>query len=152
MPYGKFVLSNLAAKRAKQLREGALPLIPTSSIHPLTIAFEEIAAGKIKPIFHATSNNLVEPDVAVLIDENRPSELGLLLPSLDEVESALVSEIGMEGDDHEEHHEDGAEPVLSLSDLIEEEEPAVVADEEAPLSFTEMAEQESLEEEEEHEE
>ena len=48
--YGKFVLSNLAAKRAKQLREGAPPLVNIESSHPLTIALAEIAAGKIKPV------------------------------------------------------------------------------------------------------
>ena len=52
-PYGKFVLSNLAAKRAKQLREGAPPLVRVESSHPLTIALAEIAAGKIKPIMPA---------------------------------------------------------------------------------------------------
>lgn len=37
----------LAAKRAKQLRDGAPKLIDTSSTNPLTIALEEIAAGRV---------------------------------------------------------------------------------------------------------
>lgn len=45
----KFVLANLAARRAKQLREGAPPLIETNSTHPLTIALEEIAEGAVVP-------------------------------------------------------------------------------------------------------
>lgn len=45
----KFVLANLAARRAKQLREGAPPLIETHSTHPLTIALEEIAEGAVVP-------------------------------------------------------------------------------------------------------
>src|SRR5687768_7649428 len=53
--HGKFVLSNLAAKRAKQLREGAPALVQVDSNHPLTIALAEIAAGKIKPIMIAPS-------------------------------------------------------------------------------------------------
>jgi DNA-directed RNA polymerase subunit omega len=37
----------LAAKRAKQIKEGAPILIDTDSTNPLTIAMEEIAAGKV---------------------------------------------------------------------------------------------------------
>ena len=40
--HGRFVLSNLAAKRAKQLREGAMPLVSVESNHPLTIAGDRI--------------------------------------------------------------------------------------------------------------
>lgn len=44
----KYSLVVLAAKRAKQLKSGAPPLIQTSSRNPLTIALEEIAAGKVQ--------------------------------------------------------------------------------------------------------
>lgn len=37
----------LAAKRAKQIKEGAPVLIDTESTNPLTIAMEEIAQGKV---------------------------------------------------------------------------------------------------------
>lgn len=43
----KYSLVVLAAKRAKQIKSGAPPLIPTSSKNPITIALEEIAAGVI---------------------------------------------------------------------------------------------------------
>lgn len=43
----KYSLVVLAARRAKQLKSGAPPLIQTNSRNPLTIALEEIAAGKI---------------------------------------------------------------------------------------------------------
>lgn len=43
----RYTLVVLAAKRAKQLREGAQKLIETRSTNPLTIAMEEIAAGKV---------------------------------------------------------------------------------------------------------
>lgn len=45
----RYELVLLASKRAKQLQEGAPPLIRTSSTHPLTIAIEEIAQGKVGP-------------------------------------------------------------------------------------------------------
>ncbi len=48
--YGKFLLANLAAKRAKQIKEGAPPLVRIESNHPLSIALAEIAQGKIKPL------------------------------------------------------------------------------------------------------
>jgi len=43
----RYTLVILAARRAKQLKEGAPKLIETKSNNPLTIALEEIAAGKI---------------------------------------------------------------------------------------------------------
>lgn len=43
----KYSLVVLAAKRAKQIKGGAPPLIQTTSRNPLTIALEEIAAGVI---------------------------------------------------------------------------------------------------------
>ncbi len=43
----RYTLVILAAKRAKQIKEGAPLLIDTDSTNPLTIALEEIAAGKV---------------------------------------------------------------------------------------------------------
>lgn len=43
----RYTLVVLAAKRAKQIKEGAPILIDTESTNPLTIAMEEIAAGKV---------------------------------------------------------------------------------------------------------
>ena len=43
----KYSLVVIAAKRAKQIKEGAPILIDTDSTNALTIAMEEIAAGKV---------------------------------------------------------------------------------------------------------
>lgn len=43
----RYTLTVAAAKRARQLREGAIPLVKCRSNHPLTIALHEIAAGKV---------------------------------------------------------------------------------------------------------
>jgi len=43
----RYSLVVAAAKRARQLKEGAVPLIKCHSQHPLTIALHEIAAGKV---------------------------------------------------------------------------------------------------------
>ncbi len=37
-----------AAKRARQILEGAKPLVEHTSVKPVTIALEEINAGKVK--------------------------------------------------------------------------------------------------------
>lgn len=163
--HGKFVLSNLAAKRAKQLREGAPPLVNIESNHPLTIALAEIAAGKIKPVL---STALETGDVgegidrALVSDEPLPAELGMLLPALDETEVALVAEVlGEDEHDHdheaEEEHDGEAEVAgaMNLSDLVGEEEEETTtapASEDDTLSLSDIAEQEMAPEDEESEE
>ncbi len=44
----KYALVIVAAKRARQLKDGALPMVDVDSGSPVTIALEEIAAGKIR--------------------------------------------------------------------------------------------------------
>jgi len=149
--FGKFVLSNLAAKRAKQLREGAPALVQIESNHPLTIALAEIAAGKIKPIMPSATEALEEIDdtPSLLVDDTLPAEFGMLLPALDETEVALVASVAMEEDhDAEPDHDD----VLSLSDLVDEEEVAAVASEDDTLSLSDIAEAETAADEDEAEE
>ncbi len=51
----KYALVVLAAKRARQIKEGAPHLIQTESANALTIALEEIADGKIKYEFDESS-------------------------------------------------------------------------------------------------
>ena len=143
--HGKFVLSNLAAKRAKQLKEGAPPLVQVESNHPLTIALAEIAAGKIKPIMIApTEIGVVDDHLTVLLDDTIPAELGMLLPALDETEVALVTTVG----EDEADPDADSEETLSLADLVEdeeEEEPAPAAEEDT-LSLSDIAEQETADE------
>jgi DNA-directed RNA polymerase subunit omega len=144
--FGKFVLSNLAAKRAKQLREGAPPLVQIDSNHPLTIALAEIAAGRIKPAVPAAAELIDDGvEVAVLSEDSVPAELGLLLPSLDEVE--LVPDADDEDADDDSDDEVEDRPV-SLSDLADDdddtEEETVAADgDDETLSLSDIAEQES---------
>ncbi len=44
----KYALVIVAAKRARQIKEGMLPLVDIDSANPVTIALEEIATGKIR--------------------------------------------------------------------------------------------------------
>lgn len=120
--HGRFVLSNLAAKRAAQIKGGAIPLVRTHSEHPLTIALAEIAEGKIKAILGADD---VDVMIVAEVLETRISEPGMLLPSLDDIteEGDKGVVIGsLIGDDHEDELEAEAEPVVgSLSDLLDDE-------------------------------
>ena len=150
--HGKFVLSNLAAKRAKQLKEGAPPLVRIDSNHPLTVALAEIAAGKIRPIMPEDKPAL-EEEIPVIIGEARPAEFAVLLPALDESEAALVSGDVLGAEDHEAEPEAESDEALSLADLVgeEEEEAAAPAAEEETLSLSDIAEEETTLEEEEAE-
>lgn len=139
---GKFVLSNLAAKRAKQIKDGAPPLVRTDSNHPLSIALAEIAAGKIKPTL------TVDPDAMAVVDseilDSSTPELGILLPALEESELIDSGLLGIE--DHEEDHDhDHDGETASLTDLLEgehDEEVEVVAAEGDNLSLSDIAEEE----------
>jgi DNA-directed RNA polymerase subunit omega len=150
-PYGKFVLSNLAAKRAKQLREGAPALVQVESNHPLTIALAEIAAGKIKPIMPvATEARLTNDQTpALFIDDTMPAELGMLLPALDETEVALVAAIE---EDHDSDQDLDSDDVMSLSDLVDEDEVEVVPTDDDTLSLSDIADAETAGDEETDEE
>jgi DNA-directed RNA polymerase subunit omega len=44
----KFALVTLISKRAKQVNNGARTLVSTPSQKPVTIAMEEISAGKVR--------------------------------------------------------------------------------------------------------
>jgi DNA-directed RNA polymerase subunit omega len=145
---GKFVLSNLAAKRAIQIREGAPPMVAVESSHPLTIALAEIAAGKIKPILAQLeeAGPGVEADLDRITEEPLPAELGMLLPALEEAEVVLIESVeGAEEDTEIEGEPEHTEDV-TLSDLVaeEEEDAEPVLAEDDTLSLSDIAEQESV--------
>lgn len=153
LEYGKFVLSNLAAKRAKQLKEGAPPLIRIESNHPLSIALAEIAAGKIRPILSAEAEHIaIEVDNETI--DIRAGELGLLLPALDDAESEILGVVSLVGEDIEEDilHDDKDHDASSLSDLLDdtdvvdddedEEDDVVEAADSDTLSLTDIEEEE----------
>ncbi|MES1227912.1 MAG: DNA-directed RNA polymerase subunit omega [Armatimonadota bacterium] len=155
LEYGKFVLANLAAKRAKQIKDGAPPLVRINSNHALSIALAEIAAGKIKPIMTHDQNVPVEAhdDLATLGSLDLGDD-GLLLPAFEDDEVELLGVAGAVSvfEDDEEIHEDeeegaGAE---SLADLLteEEEEDEVAGDvaSDGAISLDDLAEEEAAEE------
>lgn len=73
----KYAMVILAAKRARQLKDGARKLIETRSTNPLTIALEEIAEGMIIP------RHVEDPTVAAHKAALKPAE-----PSLEDIIAA----------------------------------------------------------------
>lgn len=47
MENNKYLLAMMVAKRVKELKEGSKPLVESKQRKPLTIALEEIKAGKV---------------------------------------------------------------------------------------------------------
>lgn len=144
--HGKFVLSNLAAKRAKQIQEGAVPLVHIDSKHPLSIALAEIAAGKVKATLPDIST-LTTPEIILpIIEESRPAEFNVLLPSLDEIE---ISPFALDEDDEIEVDPDAElEVAATISDLIIEDDSETVVPEADSMSLSDLKDQEAFDEDE----
>jgi DNA-directed RNA polymerase subunit omega len=118
----RYSLVVLAAKRAKQLKEGAPLLIETESTNLLTIALEEIAAGKINFIAGLENEDGEAPvAIAPIIPSAPPTPeaqaLQRLTQSLAEAEREASDLNEAEDDDEAESAEDvdDAEPALAIA-------------------------------------
>lgn len=76
----RYTLVVLAAKRAKQIKEGAPILIDTESTNPLTIAMEEIAAGKVTVTEAVIAPGKSSPEAAAPKTPSPASLLGADIP------------------------------------------------------------------------
>lgn len=117
----KYALVTLAAKRAKQIRGGASPLIPTSSRNSLTVALEEIASGRITSVVADTDEpkkSLTEPEVAQLLAlrQKTGEEEAPQLP-VDETDLTALDEF----EEEEEEEEIEEESPIVWSDLDDSE-------------------------------
>lgn len=138
LEYGPYVLANLAAKRAKQIKDGAPPLVRIDSSHPLSIALAEIAAGKIKPLMAAEGAEAVQSGDYSALESLDIADVGLLLPAIEE--DIDLSIVGIEEDEPDEH--DDEEIVAGLGDLLEDEEEVVATVDDTEISLDDLAEQE----------
>ena len=133
----KYALVVLAAKRARQIKEGARPLVPTESANPLTVALEEIAGGKVKYEFNAESlagQEALEDLRAVVGNRNIEAD-GSATAALDEPENLRAAKALLGADlgaadllgDEEADEESGAvdeeeeedDPLATLDDEVE---------------------------------
>jgi len=156
-PYGRFVLANLAAKRAKMLKEGAIsPVVDSESKHPLTIALIEIAREHVKPQFK--SDLVAEERPEFKLDDFEVAA-ETLIPISEPTKGVVIEHVDplLELEEPEEEHEDAEDqpiPATTLDDLDDEveEDVPVAEDEAASMSLTDFEEQENVGAEEEEEE
>jgi DNA-directed RNA polymerase subunit omega len=134
----RFTVVVAAAKRAKQIKEGAPPLLNLPTRNPLTIALHEIAAGLVligpepiivEPVAVATLaepiGELAAPEVveALIAKSSAPDPDADIMSADDDYDSELDEEIAEDLDeDLEEEDEDEEEEEETETDEDEEEE------------------------------
>jgi DNA-directed RNA polymerase subunit omega len=119
----RFDLVVAAAKRAGQIKDGAPPLVETTSRNPLTIALEELSAGKV----------LLKPPSEELMREPEPVVQDYLTRrgSLQDQIAAYAA-----GDEDEEFDEDFEDELDETEDEEESEDLLTEYDaEETPFEF-----------------
>jgi DNA-directed RNA polymerase, omega subunit len=137
----KYALVILAAKRAKQIKEGARPLVPTDSTNPLTVALEEIASGSVQYEFDEASlagrEALADREAVVGKRELEVKGLDPLAAPGDDLLSKAKSELGadllddelMEDDDSDIEEEGDDDLTADEDDEEEDETPLLIEDE-----------------------
>lgn len=132
----RYTLVVLAAKRAKQLRDGAPKLIETTSTNPLTIALEEIAAGKVIPEVASHDEvpaRSIEPELEAIpgieTDQEEATELTAEAPSVVDEAARIAELLKVPGMDEETTEE---ESDTDTDAIAEPDEEAVVEEEAQP--------------------
>jgi DNA-directed RNA polymerase subunit omega len=119
----KYALVIIAAKRARQVKEGARRYVGSKSTNPLTIALEEISEGEITSIF------VGEPEKVPQIVPATPVLTGLVATAMDDDEphDRTAAEIGalLSADDDLGTYESDGE----LHDDVMQDEDDVMEDE-----------------------
>jgi DNA-directed RNA polymerase subunit omega len=130
----KYALVILAAKRAKQLKEGSRPRLQTDSTNSLTIALEEIAEGKVQYKFDEQSlagREAIADQQAVVGARDIEVDMDpLALPDEDILRQA-ARELGgdLDADDKSMMDDEEGSDML-VDDEPEEEEPLIIPDDE----------------------
>ena len=127
----KYALVVLAAKRAKQLKEGSRPRLATDSTNPLTIALEEIAEGKVQYKFDEQSlagREAIADQQAVVGARDIEVEMDPLALPDDELARAAAA-LGADLDDSLLGDDDDGSDLLA-DEEPEEEEPLILPDDE----------------------
>ena len=132
----KYALVILAAKRAKQIKEGSRPRIPTESTNPLTIALEEIAEGKVQYRFDEDSlagREAIADQEAVVGARDIEVDIDPLALPDDELARAAAA-LGADLDLDASLMDDDEESELLADEEPEEEDPLILPDDEAENS------------------
>lgn len=114
-----------AAKRAKQIKDGAPPLVQVDSRNPLTIALHEIAVGLVEitePVAPAA-----EPPAAAATEVESTLNTAKALPDLPLIdlpdtlgEAVVEAEVALEEEEEEEDEAEDEETYLDDDDLEDE--------------------------------
>lgn len=140
--FNKYALVMLAAKRAKHLQEQGIArrsLVKSSSSNPLTIALEEIAAGRLIPSFNPEPlPELMEPEAPETLLTAEEFEEAMAKVTM-AVEADIKgsdnghgdAEVTVEVEDEEEEELELQEEDLAVSDELDEV--LGLDDEELPL-------------------
>ena len=128
----KYALVILAAKRAKQLKEGSRPRLPTDSTNPLTIALEEIAEGKVQFKFDEQSlagREAIADQEAVVGARDIEVDMDPLALPDDELARAAAA-LGAELDDSQFGDDEEGSDML-VDEEPEEEDPLIMPDDDS---------------------
>lgn len=129
----KYALVILAAKRAKQIKEGSRPRLPTDSTNPLTVALEEIAEGKVQYRFDEDSlagREAIADQQAVVGARDIEVDIDPLALPDDELAKAAAA-LGADLDLDADLLADDEESELLADEEPEEEDPLILPDDEA---------------------
>lgn len=128
----KYALVVLAAKRAKQLKEGSRPRLSTDSTNALTIALEEIAEGKVQYKFDEQSlagREAIADQQAVIGARDIEVDIDPLALPDDELARAAAA-LGADLLDESLLGDDDETSDLLVDEEPEEEEPLILPDDE----------------------
>ena len=128
----KYALVILAAKRAKQIKEGSRPRLPTDTTNPLTIALEEIAEGKVQFKFDEQSlagREAIADQEAVVGARDIEVDMDPLALPDDELARAAAA-LGAELDDSQFGDDEEGSDML-VDEEPEEEDPLIMPDDDS---------------------
>jgi DNA-directed RNA polymerase subunit omega len=128
----KYALVIVAAKRARQIREGARRLVDSKSPNPLTVALEELAAGEIIPLQVGEPERLPEslpatPVLGGLVSSGLTDSPGKV------TKADIYAKLTGGADDEESEDVMADEDAVSLDDLDEEEDEEEELEDEADV-------------------
>jgi len=84
IPGGKYALARAISERAKQLQNGALPLVEVKIPNPITVAIDEVVQGKVTfgfkdadQIAKEASDELLDADAKLIAVADEAAEAGI---------------------------------------------------------------------------
>ena len=126
----RYALVIAVSKRAREIRDGAMPLVETTSSNPISIALREFTLGKLKIHYPTPEEQAAREEEVLSMPRERDRELA---EAVDLLRAPVHEETGEESEESEEDEAEelsdeivvAAEPPASESQAEEEEPPIV---------------------------